>query len=92
MGAIIVQVLSKNLLEANELLKTHQTQLQAVNEKLKAVEDEKSALADKLTVAEREVTLRDTTMLQLKTEAHTLHQVLLLFFVFVAGGPPGCCS
>ena len=28
-------VLSKNLLEANELLKTHQTQLQAVNAKVK---------------------------------------------------------
>jgi hypothetical protein len=33
------QVLSKNLLEANELLKSHQTQLKATQDKMKALED-----------------------------------------------------
>ena len=36
---VLWQVLSKNLLEANELLKSHQTQLKATQDKMKALED-----------------------------------------------------
>ena len=36
---VLWQVLSKNLLEANELLKSHQTQLKSTQDKMKALED-----------------------------------------------------
>jgi chromosome segregation ATPase len=73
---MVAQVLSKNLLDTNELLKNHQTQVQTLGDKLKVVEDEKALVADKLALAQRELTARDTSMLQLKSEAHALQQVL----------------
>jgi hypothetical protein len=72
------QVLSKNLLDTNELLKNHQVQVQTLGDKLKVVEDEKALIADKLANAQRDMLSRDTSMLQLKTEVHALQQVSTL--------------
>ncbi len=69
------QVLSKNLLDTNELLKNHQVQVQTLGDKLKVVEDEKTLIAEKLANAQRDMLSRDTSMLQLKTEVHALQQV-----------------
>ena len=84
----IVQVLSKNVLEANDLLKTHQTQLLTSNNKLKVLEDkvnaerdsrnsELSLVTDKLSLAERQLSTRDASMLALKMDAHQTQQVNL---------------
>ena len=72
------QVLSKNLLDTNELLKNHQVQVQTLGDKLKVVEDEKALIAEKLANAQRDMLSRDTSMLQLKTEVHALQQVSTL--------------
>ena len=80
------QVLSKNMLDSNELVKKYQAQLQAANDKVKALEDklasehgtlktELSILADKFSLAQREVSARDATILQLKAEHNNLQQV-----------------
>ena len=82
----MVQVLSKNVLEANDLLKTHQTQLLTSNNKLKVLEDkvnaerdsrnsELSLVTDKLSLAERQLSTRDASMLALKMDAHQTQQV-----------------
>jgi len=81
------QVLSKNVLEANDLLKTHQTQLLTSNNKLKVLEDkvnaerdsrnsELSLVTDKLSLAERQLSTRDASMLALKMDAHQTQQDL----------------
>jgi len=81
------QVLSKSMLDTNELLKTHQTQLQAANDKMKTLEDkviverqsrssELSLVTDKLTLAERQLSTSDATMLHLKMETHKAQQDL----------------
>ena len=67
-GSVVTQVLAKNLLETNELLKTHQTQVQTLLDQLKAVEDEKALITEKWAIAQHQITASDISRGVLKQE------------------------